>query len=80
MHSAIGCSSRAHSTLRSSAPDKARENLRDLVRLVNVADRLVWGQGIDNGAKRVGADFDPLVALPEIRVDPGRYETILAEI
>ncbi len=63
-----------------SAPDKARENLRDLVRLVNVADRLVWGQGIDNGAKRVGADFDPLVALPEIRVDPGRYETILAEI
>ncbi|HQF38046.1 MAG TPA: HDOD domain-containing protein [Opitutaceae bacterium] len=63
-----------------SAPDKARENLRDLVRLVNVADRLVWGQGIDNGAKRVGADFDPLVALPEIRVDPGRYEAILAEI
>ena len=63
-----------------STPDKARENLRDLVRLVNVADRLVWGQGIDNGAKRVGADFDPLVALPEIRVDPGRYETILAEI
>ena len=63
-----------------SAPDKARENLRDLVRLVNVADRLVWGQGIDNGAKRVGADFDPLVALPEIRVDPGRYEAILTEI
>ena len=63
-----------------AAPDKARENLRDLVRLVHVADRLVWGLGIDNGAKRVGADFDPLAALPEIRVDPGRYESILAEI
>ena len=61
-------------------PEKARETYRDLVRLINVSDRLVWGLGIDNGAKRVGADFDPLVALPEINVKAERYEQILTEI
>lgn len=61
-------------------PDAAKETYRDLVRLIAVADRLVWGQGIDNGAKRVGADFDPLLSLPEIRVKPDRYELILTEI
>lgn len=61
-------------------PDAARETYRDLVRLVNVADRLVWGLGFDNGAKRVGADFDPLTALPEIKVKPDRYEQIVADI
>lgn len=61
-------------------PDAARETYRDLVRLVNVADRLVWGLGYDNGAKRVGAEFDPLVALPEIKVKPDRYEQIVTDI
>ncbi len=61
-------------------PDKARETYRDLVRLVHVADRLVWGLGLDNGAKRVGAEFDPPTTLPEIRVKPDRYEQILADI
>jgi HD-like signal output (HDOD) protein len=61
-------------------PDGARESYRDLVRLVHVADALVWGMGIDNGARRVGADFDPLVSLPEIKVRPDRYEQILADI
>ncbi len=61
-------------------PDAARETYRDLVRLVNVANRLVWGLGFDNGAKRVGADFDPLTALPEIKVKPDRYEQIVADI
>ncbi|HLP10174.1 MAG TPA: HDOD domain-containing protein [Opitutaceae bacterium] len=61
-------------------PDKARETYRDLVRLVHVADRLVWGLGIDNGAKRVGNEFDPLITLPEIHVKPDRYEQILADI
>ncbi len=61
-------------------PDKARETFRDLVRLVSVADRLVWGMGLDNGAKRVGADFDPLIALPEVHVKPERYEQILTDI
>ncbi len=62
------------------APEGARETYRDLVRLVNVADRLVWGLGFDNGAKRVGAEFDPLAALPEIKVKPDRYEQIVTDI
>ncbi|HLP02542.1 MAG TPA: HDOD domain-containing protein [Opitutaceae bacterium] len=61
-------------------PDKARETYRDLVRLVHVADQLVWGLGLDNGAKRVGDEFNPLTTLPEIRVKPERYEQILADI
>jgi len=61
-------------------PTGARESYRDLVRLVHVADQLVWGMGIDNGAKRVSDDFDPLIALPEIMVNPARYEQILVEI
>ncbi len=61
-------------------PEGAKETYRDLVRVVNVGDRLVWGLGLDNGAKRVGADFDPLIALPEVRVSPARYAQILADI
>lgn len=61
-------------------PGEARESHRDLVHLISVADRLVWGLGFDNGAKRVGAEFDPNLALPEINVKPDRYEAILAEI
>ncbi|MBK8475805.1 MAG: HDOD domain-containing protein [Opitutaceae bacterium] len=60
-------------------PDEARESLRDLVRLVHVGDCLVWGMGLDNGARRVGPDFDPLM-LAEVRVEPSLYEMILAEI
>jgi HD-like signal output (HDOD) protein len=61
-------------------PDTAREVHRDLVRLVHVADQLIWGLGIDNGARRVGGDFDPLICLPEVKVKPDRYEQILTEI
>ncbi len=61
-------------------PDGAKETYRDLVHLISVADLLVWGMGIDNCAKRVGADFDPLVSLPGISVKPDRYEQILADI
>jgi HD-like signal output (HDOD) protein len=60
-------------------PQNARENLRDLVRLVHVADALVWGLGYDNGAKRVGAEFSP-EALAEVRVDPAQHEEIVAEL
>lgn len=60
-------------------PDEARENLRDLVRIVYVADHLVWGMGLDNGAKRVGQEFDPLM-LATVGVEPGLYEQVLTEI
>lgn len=60
-------------------PKEARESFRDLVRFVHVGDRLVWGLGFDNGAKRVGPDFDPSM-LSEVGVEPALYETILAEI
>jgi HD-like signal output (HDOD) protein len=60
-------------------PNEAKENLRDLVRVVQVADRLVWGLGFDNGAKRVGPDFDPQT-LAEIGVSPSLHEQILADI
>jgi hypothetical protein len=46
---------------------------------VQVADRLVWGLGFDNGAKRVGPDFDPQT-LAEIGVSPSLHEQILADI
>ncbi|MFT3828783.1 MAG: HDOD domain-containing protein [Opitutaceae bacterium] len=61
-------------------PEKARETYRDLVRLVHVADQLVWGLGLDNGAKRVGEEFNAATMLPEIRINPDRYEQILADI
>jgi HD-like signal output (HDOD) protein len=60
-------------------PNEARENLRDLVSLVHVGDRMVWGMGFDNGAKRVGPDFAPAM-LADVRVEPALYDTILAEI
>lgn len=61
-------------------PDSARENLRDLVRLIHVADRLVWGMGLDNGAKRVGEEFDAAGDLPTLKVPVDRYEKILEDI
>lgn len=61
-------------------PDQARETYRDLTRLIHVADLLIWGQGYDNGAKRVGPEFDPQVCLPMLHIPPDRHDQILADI
>ncbi len=63
-----------------SHPENAKENLRDLVRLVGTADRLIWGMGLDNGAKRVGADFDAAAELPALRIPVDRHEKVVAEV
>jgi len=60
-------------------PEEAREGHRDLVRLIHVADELVWGLGYDNGAKRVGPEFNPQ-DFAKVHVDPTQHEAIVAEL